>query len=112
MMVWVGIHEGGKTSLVAPDGNVNTFHVAGHSGKTSAFHTKDEFNGNNIRLQDDNVCPYMAAAVKFLEAYGPVLVPWPNCSLDMDPIEHALDDFGRAIINRDNLPRTLWTLEP
>ena len=22
----------------------------------------------------------------------------------MDPIEHALDDFGRAIINRDNLP--------
>ena len=25
----------------------------------------------------------------------------------MDPIEHALDDFGRAIINRDNLPLTL-----
>ena len=22
----------------------------------------------------------------------------------MDPIEHALKDFGRAIINRDNLP--------
>ena len=25
----------------------------------------------------------------------------------MDPIEHALDDFGRAIINRDNLPLIL-----
>ena len=28
----------------------------------------------------------------------------------MDPIEHALDDFGRAIINRDNLPLTLHEL--
>ena len=50
----------------------------------------------------------MAAAVKeFLEAYGPVLVPSPTCSLDMDPIEHALDDFGHAIINMNNLPLTL-----
>ena len=50
----------------------------------------------------------MAAAVKdFLDAYGSVLVPRPSCSLDMDPIEHALDDFGHAIINRDNLPLTV-----
>ena len=28
----------------------------------------------------------------------------------MDPIEHALDDFGRAIINRHNLPLTLHEL--
>ena len=28
----------------------------------------------------------------------------------MDPIEHALDDFGRAIINRDNPPLTLHEL--
>ena len=28
----------------------------------------------------------------------------------MDPIEHALDDFGRAIINRDNLPLTVHEL--
>ena len=28
----------------------------------------------------------------------------------MDHIEHALDDFGRAIINRDNLPLTLHEL--
>ena len=31
-------------------------------------------------------------------------------SLDKDPIEHALDDFGRVIINRDNLPLTLHEL--
>ena len=30
--------------------------------------------------------------------------------LDMDPIEHALGDFGRAIINRDNPPLTLHDL--
>ena len=28
----------------------------------------------------------------------------------MDPIDNALDDFGRAIINRDNLPLTLHEL--
>ena len=28
----------------------------------------------------------------------------------MDPIEHALDDFGRAVINRDNLPLTMHEL--
>ena len=28
----------------------------------------------------------------------------------MDPFEHALDHFGRAIINRDNLPLTLHEL--
>ena len=28
----------------------------------------------------------------------------------MDPIEHALDDFVRAIINRDNLLLTLYEL--
>ena len=28
----------------------------------------------------------------------------------MDHIEHALDDFGRAIINRTNLPLTLHEL--
>ena len=28
----------------------------------------------------------------------------------MDPIEHALDDFGRAIINKDNIPLALHDL--
>ena len=28
----------------------------------------------------------------------------------MDNIEHALDEFGRTIINRDNLPLTLHEL--
>ena len=56
---------------------MSTVHVAGmdilenlclpHQGRTY---------GNNIWLQDNYVCPNMAAAVKeFLEAYGPVLVP-------------------------------------
>ena len=53
----------------------------------------------------------MAAAVKeFLEAYGSLRVPLPSCSRSMDHIEHALDDFGRAIINRENPPLTLHEL--
>ena len=30
----------------------------------------------------------------------------------MDPTEHTLDDFGRAIIDRDNLPVTLYRSKP
>ena len=41
MVVWVGIHKGGKTSLVAPDGNVNAS-CSWTFWKTSAFHTKEE----------------------------------------------------------------------
>ena len=41
VVVWVGIHKGGKTSLVAPDGNVNAF-MSWTFWKTSAFYTKDE----------------------------------------------------------------------
>ena len=78
--------------------------------KISAFHTKEElmettFGCKTTTFAHINI---MAAAVKeFLEEYGPVLVPCPTCFLDMDPTEHALDDFGCAIINRDNLPLTL-----
>ena len=53
----------------------------------------------------------MALAVKlFLEADGLAALPWPTCSLALDPIKHALDDCGRAIIDKDNLTLTLHVL--
>ena len=75
VLVWIGIHKGGKTSLVAPDGNVNAFMYLDILENLCLPHQGRTYR-NNIRLQDDYVYPYMAAAVKeFLEAYGPVLVP-------------------------------------
>ena len=75
MVVWVGIHKGEKTSLVVPDENVNAFMLLDILGNLCLPHQGRTY-GNNIRLQNDYVCPYTAAAVKeYLEAYGPVLVP-------------------------------------
>ena len=63
MVVWVGIHKGGKTSFVAPDGNVNAFMKLDILENLCLPHHGITY-GNNIRLQDDYVCPYMAAVVK------------------------------------------------
>jgi hypothetical protein len=110
VMVWAGIHYGGKTSLVVPDGNINAVvyldilenHCLPHARRVYA---------NNFRLQDDNATPHRAAVVRhFLEAEGVEQIPWPACSPDMNPIEHAWDALGRAINDRDNLPQTLQEL--
>ena len=63
MVVWVGIHKGGKMSLVAPDGNVNAFMYQDIMENLCLPHQWRTY-GNNIQLQDDYVCPYVAAAVK------------------------------------------------
>ena len=60
---------------------------------------------------EDNVRPHRAAAVReFLEAEGVEQLPWPACSPDMNPIEHAWDALGRAINDRDVIPQTLQEL--
>ena len=60
-VVWVGIHKGGKMWLRI---ETPTPSCSWTFWKTSACHTKEELIVNNIRLQDDYVCQYMAAAVK------------------------------------------------
>ena len=87
-------------------------HVAGHSGTSLPSAPRKNLWTQHSAARQLYVCPYMGAAVKeFLEAYGPVPVYTMTHLLPRyDPIEHALDDFGRAIINRDNLPLTLHEL--
>ncbi len=110
VMIWAGIHYEGKTPLVVPDGNVNAvvyrdileYHCLPHARRVY---------GHNFRLQDDNARPHRAAAVReFLEAEGVEQLPWPACSPDMNPIEHAWDALGRAINDRDVIPQTLQEL--
>ena len=110
VMIWAGIHYGGKTPLVVPDGNVNAaayrdileFHCLPYARRVY---------GHNFRLQDDNARPHRAAAVReFLEAEGVVQLPWPACSPDMNPIEHAWDALGRAINDREVIPQNLQEL--
>lgn len=52
--------------------------------------------GHNSRLQDENARPHRATAErKFLELEGIVELPWPYCSMDMNPIQHARGALGR-----------------
>ena len=109
-MVWAGIHYGGKTPLVVLDGNVNAAVYRDILENHFLPHARRVY-GNNFRLQDDNARPHRAAAVReYLDAEGVQQMPWPACSPDMNPIEHAWDALGRAISERDNIPQTLQEL--
>lgn len=110
VMVWGGIHHGGKTSLVVPEGNLNAVVYRDILENHCLPHARRVY-GNNFRLQDDNATPHRAGAVRhFLEAEGVEQLPWPACSPDMNPIEHAWDTLGRAINDSDNPPETLQEL--
>uniref|UniRef100_A0A8D3AYH1 Tc1-like transposase DDE domain-containing protein n=1 Tax=Scophthalmus maximus TaxID=52904 RepID=A0A8D3AYH1_SCOMX len=66
---------------------------------------------DGLKHQHDNVRPHRAAAVReFLDAEGVQQMPWPACSPDMNPIEHAWDALGRALNERDNFPQSLQEL--
>uniref|UniRef100_A0A4W6FT44 Tc1-like transposase DDE domain-containing protein n=1 Tax=Lates calcarifer TaxID=8187 RepID=A0A4W6FT44_LATCA len=98
LMVWAVIHYGGKTTLVVLDGNVNAVMCRNILENHCLPHTRRVY-GNNFRLQDDNARAYRAATVRELLAVeGMQQMPWPACSPDMNPIEHAWDALGQREI--------------
>ncbi|CAK6950901.1 hypothetical protein CRYPA_351 [Scomber scombrus] len=62
VMVWAGIHYGGKTALVVLDGNVSAV-VYREILENHCFPHARRVYGNNFRLQDDNARANRAAAV-------------------------------------------------
>ncbi|GFV56232.1 transposable element Tcb2 transposase [Trichonephila clavipes] len=67
--------------------------------------------GDDFILMDDNCRPPRANLVEdFLFEEGIVLIEWPACSPDMNPIEHVWDALGRRVAGRQpsppNSPRT------
>ena len=110
VMVWAGIHYGGKTPLTVPEGNVNAV-VYRDILETQCLPYARRVYGNNFQLQDDNARPHRALLVReFLDAEDVQQMPWPACSPDMNPIEHAWDALGRAINGRNIIPQTLQQL--
>ncbi|GFT56202.1 transposable element Tcb2 transposase [Trichonephila clavipes] len=61
---------------------------------------------------DDNCRPHRANLVEdFLFEDGIVRMEWPECSPDMNPIEHVWDALGRRVAGRQLPPQTLQELE-
>lgn len=110
VMVWAGIHYGGKTPLAAPEGNVNAVVYRDILERHCLPYARRVY-GNNFQLQDDNARPHRARLVReFLDAEDVQQMPWPACSPDMNPIEHAWDALGRAINERNNHPQNVQEL--
>ena len=99
-----------KTPLTVPEGNVNAV-VYRDILETQCLPYARRVYGNNFQLQDDNARPHRALLVReFLDAEDVQQMPWPACSPDMNPIEHAWDALGRAINGRNIIPQTLQQL--
>ena len=80
-----------KTPLTVPEGNVNTV-VYRDILETQCLPYAIRVYGNNFQLQDDNARPHRALLVReFLDAEDVQQMPWPDCSPDTNPIEHAWD---------------------
>jgi transposase len=61
---------------------------------------------------DDNARPHRAKIVdQYLEQVGVQGLPWPACSLDLNPIEHAWDFLPRRVRRRQPRPETLNDLK-
>ena len=59
-------------------------------------------------LMDNNSRPHRAHLVdEFLHYNNIARLEWPECSPDMNPIEHVWNTLNRAVFGRDDPPTTL-----
>ena len=111
IMVWVGITAHGKTDLVIVDGNLNSRRYIGEILRPVVVPYVQNM-GQGALFQDDNARPHR---VRFVDAYLQqeqiTRVDWPACSPDLNPIEHAWDQFGRAVQTRLNVDTTRADLQ-
>ncbi|XP_064617029.1 uncharacterized protein LOC135481028 [Liolophura sinensis] len=108
-MVWGGIHHGGKTELFVTEENVNAAVSLNILQEHCLPHARQVY-GNNFQLQDDKARPHRAKLDNFFE-----MRVWSSSHgqlvrLTRSPIEHAWDQHGGTIKDRDNAPQTLQEL--
>nr|CAH7720246.1 unnamed protein product [Callosobruchus chinensis] len=109
-MFWTGIRFNSRTQLI---------HIPGTM--TGAYYLQNIINailqplcneiGDQFIFMDDNARPHRTRAVKQVLENGNIArLEWPAMSPDMNPIEHVLDYASRAILNRNNPPRSTQEL--
>ena len=106
IMVWGGITAHGKTDLVIVDGNLNSRRYIDEILRPVVVPYVQNMRQGAL-FQDDNARPHRARIVDaYLQQEQITRMDWPACSPDLNPIEHAWDQLGRAVQTRLNVNST------
>ena len=111
VMVWGGICGDLKTRLVTVRGNLNARRYRDEILQPVVVPFIQQHQGRFV-YQHDNARPHTARLTQdFLNRSNIVVLPWPACSPDMNPIEHLWHHLDRQIRRQAVPPVTLQQLE-
>ena len=102
MSIWEGIIDGRRLPLIRINGRLNADVYIEDilSQHVVPFVRREEEQGNNVILQQDNAPPHRAAITqRYLEDNQISVLPWPAVSPDMNCIENLMALLSRALRN-------------
>ena len=98
VMVWAGIHHDGKTDLVIVAGNLTAQRYCDGIMEPVVVPFLQRI------FQHDNALPHTARRTQNISRiYNVNVLQWPARSLDLSPIEHLWNHFGRQVRERHDV---------